>query len=78
MKICFIQKHSEADFYVSCKIKTDSIHHSHRREDVVNKGKSSVDELPLLIVEGVAIINVEFTNCSSLPNEKVKALKIYN
>lgn len=48
----------------------ENVDHSHRGEDVVGEGKPPVNELLLVIVEGVAIVNVELTLCSSLSDRR--------
>lgn len=57
--------------------KTQNSHHSHRREDVAGQGEPPVDELLLLIVEGVSIVNVELSLCSVL-SDKGQNLKYNN
>lgn len=47
----------------------ENAHHSHRREDVVGQGKLPVDELLLLIVEGVSVVDVQLALCSVLSGE---------
>lgn len=47
----------------------ENSHHSHRREDVVGQGKLPVDELLLLVVEGVSVVDVQLALCSVLSGE---------
>lgn len=47
----------------------ENSHHSHRRQDVVGQGKLPVDELLLLVVEGVSVVDVQLALCSVLSGE---------